>query len=82
MDKTVKLITCNTSVEAHILQGKLRSAGIDSVLHNENMSNLYGGMIAAFTGVDIFVFEDEFERAREIINQQEEVDSDGTEEGE
>ena len=30
------------------------------------MSNLYGGAVPAFD-VDIFVFEDELERAREIM---------------
>ena len=38
-----------------------------SALHNENMTNLFGGLISGFSGVDIFVFEDELERAREIM---------------
>ena len=36
--KTVKLITCNDAMEAHILQGALENEGIESVLHNENFS--------------------------------------------
>lgn len=30
--KTVKLITCNDAMEAHILQGALENEGIESVL--------------------------------------------------
>lgn len=38
--KTVRLITCNDAVQAHILQGALENEGIDSLLHNENFSSL------------------------------------------
>lgn len=34
--KTVKLITCNDAMKAHILQGALENEGIESILHNEN----------------------------------------------
>ena len=67
MSRTVRLTTCNNSYEAHILQGTLQAEGIASALHNENMTNLFGGLISGFSGVDIFVFEDELERAREIM---------------
>ena len=33
--KTVKLITCNDAMKAHILQGALENEGIESILHNE-----------------------------------------------
>ena len=36
--KTVKLITCNDAMKAHILQGALENEGIESILHNENFS--------------------------------------------
>ena len=35
--KTVKLITCNDAMKAHILQGALENEGIESILHNENL---------------------------------------------
>lgn len=38
--KTVKLITCDDAFQAHIIQGALANEGIDSLLHNENMSTL------------------------------------------
>ena len=33
--KTVKLITCNDAMKAHILQGALENEGIESILHND-----------------------------------------------
>ena len=71
MSRTVRLTTCNNSYEAHILQGTLQAEGIASALHNENMTNLFGGLISGFSGVDIFVFEDELERARALVAQAE-----------
>ena len=32
--KTLKLITCNDAMKAHILQGALENEGIESILHN------------------------------------------------
>ena len=65
--QTVRLTTCNTSYEAHIIKGNLESEGIPSILTNENMSNLYSGLISAFSGVDILVNENDLERAKEIL---------------
>lgn len=33
--KTVKLMTCDTAAQAHIVQGALQNEGIDSFLRNE-----------------------------------------------
>lgn len=66
---TVRLTTCNTSFEAHVLKTALEAEGIPSALHNENMTNLYGGLISAFTGVDVFVYEKDLERAKKILNE-------------
>ena len=68
--RTVRLITCNTSFGAHVLKNALEAEGIPSALHNENVTNLYGGMISAFSGVDIFVYDKDLERAKQIINKQ------------
>lgn len=65
--QTVRLTTCNTSYEAHLIKGRLEAEGIPSVLTNENMANLYSGLISAFTGIDILVNEDDLEQAKEII---------------
>ena len=55
--KTVRLITCNDDFQANVIKGALQNEGIESVLHNENFSNLYRGMGTNFSGVDIFVAE-------------------------
>ena len=65
--KTVKLITCNDAMKAHILQGALENEGIDSVLHNENFSSLYKGMVSNISGVDVFVMEEDYERAVQVL---------------
>ena len=71
MGKTVILKSCDTSFEALLIQERLKSEGIDSVLHNENFSNIYGGIVGNFTSVDVLVWEDELESARKIIAQDE-----------
>ena len=65
--KTVRLITCNNAMQAHILQGALENEGIESILHNENFSSLYSGCINNISGVDIFVSEKDHAKAVEIL---------------
>jgi len=56
--KTVKLITCNDAMKAHILQGALENEGIESILHNENFSTLYKSCVSSIAGVDILVADE------------------------
>lgn len=65
--KTVKLMTCNDAVTAHILQGALENEDIDSVLHNENFSSLMKSCISNIAGVDVFVMEEDYERAVQVL---------------
>lgn len=65
--KTVKLMTCNDAVTAHILQGALENEDIDSVLHNENFSSLMKSCVSNIAGVDIFVMEEDYERAVQVL---------------
>lgn len=65
--KTVRLITCNDDFQANVIKGALQNEGIESVLHNENFSNLYRGMGTNFSGVDIFVYEDDYEAALQLL---------------
>lgn len=67
--KTVKLITCNDAMKAHILQGALENEGIESVLHNENFSSLYKSYMSNIAGVDIFVVEEDYEKAIRVLKQ-------------
>lgn len=65
--KTVKLITCNDAMKAHILQGALENEGIKSILHNENFSTLYKSCVSSIAGVDILVAEDDYEKAVQVL---------------
>lgn len=67
--KTVKLITCNDGTQAHIIQGMLESEGIDSMLQNENMAGVLPGLINNISGVDILVSESDYERAMQLLEQ-------------
>lgn len=66
--KTKKLITCENSIEAHLLQSKLDSEGIESFLTNENFTSLmpvFNNMMGS--GIQIIVNNDDYDSAVEII---------------
>ena len=67
--KTVKLITCNDAMKAHILQGALENEGIESILHNENFSTLYKSCVSSIAGVDILVADEDYEKAVQVLRQ-------------
>lgn len=69
--KTVKLITCNDAMQAHILQGALENEGIESILHNENFSTLYKNCVNSIAGVDILVMEEDYEKAVQVLKDNE-----------
>lgn len=75
MMKTVRLITCKDAFQANLIKGALENEGIESVLHNENFSNLYRGMSTNFTGVDILVCEDDYEAALRLLERNGMVES-------
>ena len=68
--KTVRLITCDGAFQARLIQGALENEGIASVLHNENTSNILRGFTPTISGVDIFVYEDDYERAMALLETQ------------
>lgn len=65
--RTVRLITCNDSFQARLIKGALENEGISAVLHNENTSNVLRGYISSISGVDIFVYEADYEKAMSIL---------------
>lgn len=65
--KTIRLITCNDSFQAHLIQGALKNEGIDSLLHNDNTSGVLRGYISSISGVDVFVAEDRYEEALALL---------------
>ena len=65
--KTLRLITCNDAMQAHIIQGALENEGIESVLHNENFSSLMKGYSSEIAGVDIMIVEKDYDKAFDIL---------------
>ena len=51
-------------MQAHIFQGALENEGIESLLHNENLSSLLKSCVSNISGVDIFVYEKDYEPFR------------------
>ncbi|MCF8308660.1 MAG: DUF2007 domain-containing protein [Bacteroidales bacterium] len=67
--KTVRLMTCNSVPEAHMIKGRLNNMGIDCFLKNEestNMLPMFNNMVGG--GVQVMVFEKDLDQATEIIN--------------
>lgn len=67
--KTVKLFTCDDAFQARVVQGALENEGIASVLHNENTSAVLRGYVSEITGVDIFVYEEDYDKALDLLEQ-------------
>lgn len=65
--KTVRLITCDDAVQAHIIQGALKNEDIASLLHNENMSTIMRGYTSEISGVDVLVYEEDYNRAVDLL---------------
>lgn len=65
--RTVKLITCNESFQARLIKGALENEGIAVAIHNENTSSVLRGMPVSITGIDLFVYEDDYEKAMSIL---------------
>ncbi|MBQ0142162.1 MAG: DUF2007 domain-containing protein [Prevotellaceae bacterium] len=63
--KTVRLCTCS-DFNAELLKDALIAEGIECILGNQYMSRCFGPLISAFSGVDVYVFESDGEKAVEI----------------
>jgi len=67
--KTKQLIACNSTAEAHIIQGRLDLEGVESFLTNENFADLvmpsYNTMNVS--GVQIIVKDTDLLKAQEVI---------------
>lgn len=63
--KTVLLSTLESNFQASILRDVLSNEGIESFLRNETLSGILGN-IPNFQ-IEIFVFEDDYEKASEIL---------------
>ncbi len=66
--KTVRLLTCENTIEAHFIKGRLLNEGIDCFLTNQNFTilmPLYNNMMGS--GIQIIINEDDYSKARGII---------------
>ena len=63
--KTVILTTFYNNVQAHMLQDLLRNEGIESMLQGELSAQVIASYIPGL-GIQVLVFEKDYERAREI----------------
>lgn len=48
-------------MQAHIFQGALENEGIESLLHNENLSSLLKSCVSNISGVDISVIDKDYD---------------------
>lgn len=74
--RTVRLITCNDSFQAQVIQGALNNEGIASVLHNVHTSDVLRGFDSSVTGVDILVYENDYEKARSLLKENQMIPED------
>lgn len=64
----VRLITCENTIEANLVKGRLENEGINCFLTNENFANLmphYNRILGA--GVQIMINETDLEKAVELL---------------
>lgn len=66
--QTIRLMTCESSVEANIIKGRLESEGIECFIANENFSNLmphYNNIMGS--GAQIIIKEDDLDKAKQLL---------------
>ncbi|MCG8580536.1 MAG: DUF2007 domain-containing protein [Bacteroidales bacterium] len=66
--KTIRLMTCESAVEANIIKGRLKNEGIECFIANENFSNLmpnYNNIMGS--GAQILIRENDLELARQTL---------------
>ncbi|MCS6973629.1 MAG: DUF2007 domain-containing protein [Cyclobacteriaceae bacterium] len=68
-DRIILLRRFTQSIEASLAKSKLDANGIPCFLADENLANLYPLQDPRF-GVRLYVFEQDADRAREILNEE------------
>ncbi len=64
----VRLMTCDTAVEANLIKGHLKNEGIEAFITNENFSNLmphYNRILNS--GIQIMISDLDYNKASEIL---------------
>ena len=62
----VKIVSCKDAFEAEVVKGLLASNGIECILQNESMSQLYGSILAM--SINVLVREEDAEKAKEVLD--------------
>ncbi len=66
--KSVRLMTCDSEIQANLIKGRLENEGIRSFLTNENFSTLMPNFNRIMgSGVQVMIDEADVERATEIL---------------
>ncbi len=63
----VNIASFPNSVEAHIVKGRLESAGIEAHLANEVLSSLYSPVVLVDGGIQLKVKDADVEAARQLL---------------
>lgn len=66
--KTIRLITCSNSTDAYFIKNRLNNEEIECFVTNENFTSLlpnYYNILGS--GVQVFVFERDYEKSRELV---------------
>ncbi|NOT74470.1 MAG: hypothetical protein HOP08_06035 [Cyclobacteriaceae bacterium] len=69
-DKIVIYQAYDTVMEANIAKTKLDAYGIPCFLTEENLNNLYPFRNDLFPGVRLFIFENDRDRVREVLTEE------------
>ena len=67
-ERLVSVASFYTAPEAHLAQGELEAAGIDSCLEDESLVSMHGWASFAIGGIKLMVKESDLPRAREAID--------------
>ncbi|MCZ4695821.1 DUF2007 domain-containing protein [Ancylomarina euxinus] len=64
----IRLMTCETAIEANLIKGRLKNEGIEVFITNENFSNLmphYNHILNS--GIQIMLHETDYDNARTLL---------------
>ena len=66
--KTIRLITCDSIVDAYFIKNRLNNEGIECFLTNQNFTSLLPNFYNLFgSGVQVFVMESDYEKSKELV---------------
>ena len=67
MDHWITILTFNFPTEAHLAKSKLESEGIEVLIRDELMAQIYNFNSPAIGGVKLEIREEDLERAMEVL---------------